>query len=413
MRTYLPLALSACLTALVAGPAAPARAQGSLDDVVRRYLAARTDAEREALDRRLAAHDGLTAAAYRRAIERARVFPDLKGERRPIARTVDIGDGRKVEVFVQVPRSYDPRRKWPLLVAFMGPSTDGRASLAAWSRAYNEYVVAAPSLPADHPTYSGRPRYETALRAFEALLEALSAEMRIDHDRVFVAGHSHGGAIAWFCAAYLADRVAGAVPAAGHSTYTKEDLENLSGTASIYAIHGAKDDAVPVAASRESVSWLERFDCDHVYHEFDGGHEFPTARIPDILAWMGTKARKPLPARIRHTTSSQWNTTGRVFWVEVVRPRPLDDIVDLTATVDRAANRIDIRIDGAQEIELGLNERLIDPKREVTVLVDGAEAFRGQVPFRARAALDSFRARRDLDAISPGAIRLEVGRPRR
>jgi len=405
----------AAAAVLAAGLARAARAQGSLDDAVRSYLAARTDAERDAIAPKLAAHDGLTAAAYRRAIEKTIAYPDLKAEPRPLVRKVEIADGRSIEVIVSVPPSYDPKKKaWPLLVAFMGAATDGRASIAAWAAAQKDYVIAAPSLPADtkadDPAYRGMPHYETGFKTFTALLRALPAELRIDPNRVFVTGHSHGAGIAWNCAIYQPDRVAGVIPAAGGSTYDKRNLVNLFGT-SAYVIHGTHDGAVPVARSRDPVAWLVKFGYDHVYHEFDGGHDFPTAKLPDVLRWMATKERKPLPARIWQRTRPEWNATGRFFWVRIARgsgPLGPDDVVSVEGAIDAKANRIDLAVENAGALELLLNERLVDPKREVVVTVGGAGRLRGKVELRARTALDSFRLRRDLETIYPATLRIEV-----
>lgn len=131
------------------------------------------------------------------------------------------------------------------------------------------------------------------------VLDAVLREYDIDPDRVYLTGHSMGGHGTWLLGALFPELFGAIGPSAGWITFwsykVRHAFENPSpmermlmrpnlasdtfalarnyGQLGVYAIHGEKDDDVPVDESRSMAQTLAPFHRDFVYHEQSGaGH---------------------------------------------------------------------------------------------------------------------------------------------
>lgn len=104
-----------------------------------------------------------------------------------------------------------------------------------------EFVVVSPQCPKEQ-------RWEVA--QLIRLVDHLQATLHVDRQRTYVTGLSMGGYGSWALAAAHPDRFAAAVPICGGGDPKKaEKLVDLP----IWAFHGDKDTAVPLARSQEMV----------------------------------------------------------------------------------------------------------------------------------------------------------------
>ncbi|HXU84052.1 MAG TPA: alpha/beta hydrolase-fold protein, partial [Polyangia bacterium] len=102
------------------------------------------------------------------------------------------------------------------------------------------------------------------------LLAALEKELSIDPHRRLVAGMSMGGFGAWDAILRYPDRFAGAMPVCGGGDPTQAAAAR---SVPVWAFHGAKDDVVPVSASRLMVKALKKAGGRVRYTEYAGvGH---------------------------------------------------------------------------------------------------------------------------------------------
>ena len=108
------------------------------------------------------------------------------------------------------------------------------------------------------------------------VLEIMQDEYKIDEDRIYVTGHSMGGAGTLFMAAEHSDIWAAAAPVAPAAFASSEDRDAIvkkiaAGDLPIMVVHGDADAVVPVAVSRDQwVPAMEAAGVDVEYVEQPG-----------------------------------------------------------------------------------------------------------------------------------------------
>jgi dienelactone hydrolase len=146
------------------------------------------------------------------------------------------------------------------------------------------------------------------------VLELAKAQLHVDPQRVYLTGHSMGGHGAWHLAALFPDHFAAVGPSAGwisffsyaggqrftNATPVEALLQRATAPCdtlaletnylqeSVYILHGADDDNVPVDQARTMADRLGRFHHDFQYHEQPGvGHWWDASDEPgaDCVDW--------------------------------------------------------------------------------------------------------------------------------
>ncbi|MFO1066887.1 MAG: alpha/beta hydrolase-fold protein, partial [Pirellulales bacterium] len=123
---------------------------------------------------------------------------------------------------VQLPPEYDPRRKYPCVLALSALGTPPEFEIGWWSGGYDAelktrhgtasrygYIVISPAWWTESQT-----RYDYSEAEHSRILRCFRDAMRrtsIDTDRVFIAGHNDGGAAAWDIALAHPDMWAGII----------------------------------------------------------------------------------------------------------------------------------------------------------------------------------------------------------
>ncbi len=106
----------------------------------------------------------------------------------------------------------------------------------------------------------------------------------IDADRIFLMGHSMGGAGVYYLGAKHPDIWAGLAAISGAGGIRDAAAADAYKAIPFLIMHGAKDSIVPPAVSRRSVAALQAVGAPHVYLEFPGmDHEFWIRRGADHL----------------------------------------------------------------------------------------------------------------------------------
>jgi len=195
-----------------------------------------------------------------------------------------------------VPRSYDPNKPTPLVIGLHGGGAggaDGKLVVGAGWNAMSFYlrpcnardwICACPT--ALRPGWDGP--------ANDALIDALLDELRglfnIDENRIYLVGHSMGGAGVWAQGPRLAGTWA-AVAAA--SSYAVSGIPRLlESRTGVYVYHSDDDPRVPVADLRRAVEKFTTSDADLVLdlrHGFK--HAFPSDIVETIFAFFDRHAR--------------------------------------------------------------------------------------------------------------------------
>ena len=129
------------------------------------------------------------------------------------------------------------------------------------------------------------------LRSREALRALIERENRrgIPCERIFLAGFSQGGAVAYTTALTHPERLAGLIAL---STYLPvEGIVSNEATAvnrelPVFAAHGSVDDVVSPALGRAARDFLTRLGYRPQWHEYPMPHSVCLEEIRDIGAWL-------------------------------------------------------------------------------------------------------------------------------
>jgi predicted peptidase len=185
-------------------------------------------------------------------------------------------------------------RKWPLIVFLHGSGESGSdlnlvkkhgpPMLAELDRNF-PFIVVSPQ--ADAPM-----GYERELLA--AMLDEVVRQLPVDETRIYLTGLSMGGYATWAWATMEPERFAAIAPICGGWDPAQAcKLKNVP----IWAFHGAKDDAVPIAQDQAMVDAVKACGGDIKFTVYpDVGHDSWTQTYanPELFAWFLSHQR---PAR--------------------------------------------------------------------------------------------------------------------
>jgi len=221
------------------------------------------------------------------------------------------------------------------------------------------------------------------------LVEQALRTWKIDPDRVFFSGHSMGGYGTWTLGAHHADRVAALAPSAGAPT----PVSGLSGryvdvaagvipslrNVPLVIYQSDNDQNVPPDANRLAVELLARArerwgGFEFEYWQVPGrGHDLPPGGMEALLAKVEKRQRNPRPVRLVWQPALSWKKQFYWLWWETPKAGTI-----LEAEADKVKNEIRIQGKPATPIEVLLDERLVDLLKDVIILLNGKEVFRGK-----------------------------------
>ena len=182
----------------------------------------------------------------------------------------------------------EPGKKYPLVLFLHGSSGSGTDNERQLDRAnwFGSLVWALPGNQKRHPCFILAPQSDVnwppvrlipdqlpeilpglgagARQALE-ILDALLSREPIDRKRIYVTGHSMGGAGTWHMLAQRPDLFAAGVPVAGRA-----HLESAKAAAKVpvWNFHGVKDDVEPVETSRLILATLQASGGKPIYTEY-------------------------------------------------------------------------------------------------------------------------------------------------
>jgi pimeloyl-ACP methyl ester carboxylesterase len=303
-----------------------------------------------------------------------------------------------------------------LVICLHGAGFTGDVYLERWqSRLGDDYLLACPTYP------SGAWFTRRAEELVLATIQHVRRHYHVDPDRIFLTGMSNGGIGAWLIGMHHAPMFAGIAPmASGLDDALMPFLANLRNTP-VYIIHGVKDQVMPVELSRSISRELGALGYPHVYrehqreHPMAGGHYFPREELPDLVTWLNSQRREPLPTKL--TVVREASHFQPFNWLRLESTDPIaafsEDLVDKHderikrreyAKLDAVmvgANRIEVKAERVQRYSLFLNDQLIDVSRPLTVSTNGQVSFEGSVTPSVETLLRQARLRQDPRQLFP------------
>ncbi len=313
-----------------------------------------------------------------------------------------------------VPRSYDPKKAWPLLVTLHGAMSNhllnrrrafglgNRPGESDYEAIRNEdvafpdvdFIVLAPYGRGEVAGYNGLAEQDV----WRALADVKRA-YNVDEDRVYLTGLSMGGGGTWHLGLRYPDRFAALVPvcAVGDLSlfpFTQglgaEDraLLDLTGPTAIaenarnqqvFIYHGDEDPAVNVEHSRRmaaryrDLGWLGR---SVRYYELPGVNHFAwdfAYRDASIFGRLAPIRRNPSPDRVVYSTySARFN---QAYWLRIDRIDRGFRLARIEGV--RGAEGFEIKTDNLSAFTILLERARVPAGRPLEVSVDGGTAWRG------------------------------------
>jgi predicted peptidase len=192
------------------------------------------------------------------------------------------GTNERIPYALFVPDSYDSSKPAPLIISLhgLGRSYD-------WLMGYHGFldaaeagghIVVTPLGYIRRGWYGSRPVEEGAEVAQRSeqdvmnVIEKVRTEFSIDENRIYLWGHSMGGAGAYHIAINNPDLFAGlaVVAAAPLQSLDPAELAVIKHVA-ILVMHGDNDETVPVSLARKWVAGIHSLGMQHIYIEVEGG----------------------------------------------------------------------------------------------------------------------------------------------
>jgi hypothetical protein len=418
---------------LLAAGARPLAAQPAVDAAFDRFWAAEMPAEAEAAAAAVVASGVGFDEAFAR-LRRGRVYPpDVP--RGVVALERRTPDG----VFpytLDVPASYDPRRRYPVRVQLHGgvsrPAPRRRGDGGIGTLAGDEQIYVLPLAWGDAPWWSG-----AQLENLRFILDRLKRTYNVDENRVALAGVSDGGTGAFYVAMRDTTPFASFLPLnaflmvlAHPALRLVEDLyvNNLLNKP-FFVVNGGLDPLYPAPAVAPFLQHLQQGGVRLDYHPQPGAAH-NTAWWPDVKglfeAFVREHPREPLPAKLTWETDRRGpaDYTARAHWLVIERlaapgiggrlpdlndygrsgSRPLFPRRRPSGRVDlvREGNTVRVTSTGVAELTLLLSPDAFDLARPVTVVVDGRTLFDARVE-RSVATLMKWAARDNDRTLLVGA----------
>jgi|WetSurMetagenome_2_1015567.scaffolds.fasta_scaffold04186_4 predicted peptidase len=258
--------------------------------------------------------------------ERCAPIEAFKKEAPPLAARFERGSHTSAQGEVMPYRLFRPKvgpgKKYPLVLFLHGSSGSGTDNELQLQKAnmFGSVLWTLPRNQEKHPCFVLVPQSEVnwppvklvpdklpeilpglgaGCRLAVEIVEGLLAKEPIDPTRIYVTGHSMGGAGTWTLISLRPDLFAAGVPVAGRA-----DLGEIPGAArvAVWSFHGLKDEVEPVQTSREILAALQASGGKPLYTEYPEveHNSFMWAYTePALVEWLFSQKRPgqaPSPA---------------------------------------------------------------------------------------------------------------------
>jgi len=354
-------------------------------------------------------------------LHRADRFEPFKPATRAIRVPLESGEQRGVRI--RIPKSYDPTRAWPLIIAYHGGGGNAKDFLK-----YVEWLLGAHAddclLPAPHQyrqTVIDLP--SRSQDEHPSVWRAIKRTVHVNSDRVYVLGYSAGAFASWTFAVTRADQLAGAVPIAGiFSVPSEGDLWdsfipnfahmpvlNVWGAddmSRIGGFGGRRADGHITTLNRRLQALCESRKLDVVNLEMaDRGHPDVAPPREELLRLL-SRTRVQYPAKIDHTF--RFIEHAKAYWLEGntwegeswdaafhketlarLNAEPREETEEaIVQSVRARLGRLRGEIDGQEvsvtrqhvgSVTIWFGEKMIDWSQPVTVSVDDRKVFEGRL----------------------------------
>lgn len=356
--------------------------------------------------------------------------PPLRDPREEVAgtprrlRARDDDNPEPTEYALLLPPEYHHARRYPALVALH--SGDGPEAASLWwadEASRRGYIIIAPeyNLAGKPKDYRYSPDEHAAV---EIALRDARRRFSIDSDRVFLAGTTLGGTMAWDVGLAHPDLFAGMIVLNGLPAKFVWTYRDHAALIPMYLAMGELAPAEPDLILPFGTSLVAR-NYDVMYTEyFDRGLEPLPEEIPAAFNWMDSRSRDPYPKEFSINSAREGDS--RYFGV-VLRehaegraksPDEADPLgkginpAKITVNARTLANLLDVTTSGVNGLDLWLGPPHIDLTKRLEIRINGRTTYKGDPTIDIAPFLEDLRIRGDREqvywlkySISPGRAR--------
>lgn len=343
----------------------------------------------------------------RRILDAVRSFPWIapKGVSIPKSRVIEDSwdlpntETKKGKFFVHLPKDYDGKKPFPVLFRFHGSGATAAAFVeASKTPASEKFIVVTPEVPtADRAAFNAPGCFEF----IDRLIVDVRTRFNTDPNRLYLSGHSGGGAAAFCLAQIWPHRVAGFYAMASlHFSFPGDReacMETLRTVPGFFVV--GKNDVPPcVDGFRFTQAYYEKAKLPGEFMFVDGrGHEQIVDLHPKAYDYLLKSVRRSAPKDIQGVfytyddAPDQVPFLGRRFWLEVEETD--GDHAAFHAWIDGQTVNIESKafVNGA----VLLNDELVDLDRPVEIVLNGTTAATGRVERSPTFLLSQFRKEKD------------------
>ncbi|MFQ5712854.1 MAG: hypothetical protein ACE5GU_02360 [Candidatus Scalinduaceae bacterium] len=338
-------------------------------------------------------------------------------------------DNKKGEYIVYIPKGYDPKKTWPLIMSLHGVGESGLAYIRLWlsySKHDNKYIFICPYYA------SGYWWEEDANNLIINALRRACIDYNVDTNRVYLTGFSSRAHGVWYFSIRHPDLLAGIVTISGECPIP-DQISNLMNVP-VYIIHGIKDSVIPVAAARDAKDRLEALGYEYRYEELPNlKHRYPISRNNAILEWLDKKQRNPRPRKVKYKNSKP--NPQRIYWSKIEKAvniaGPPDVKIDkklfdyhtglkleksgfkpdyAILNTEINDNKINVTCENIEKFKLFLDGELVDMGESVVVMVNGKQMFSGKLKQDIDVLFQTLEVMYDRNSLYTGSVEVEIKR---
>jgi predicted esterase len=283
---------------------------------------------------------------------------------------------RKYAVFVPPQYATKPTHRWPLIVFLHGSAECGIDGIKHTTVGLPVYIS---KRATRFPFLVVMPQaHQTSFRGAEAaaiwaILDDVDRNYRVDHDRIYLTGLSMGGIGTWELAVLRPDIFAAIVPVCGFAPI--EYLSNIKDLP-VWAFHGALDQNVSVAGTRDAIAALRKLGADPKYTEYPDLAHVCWDRAyaePGLYKWLLNQRRRPPPKVIDYLFPGG---LARIWWLIAEADPGGKRPARIHAEIGEGG-RVALTSEGVAGWGLMSRGPPLPPNSDIIVEWNGLEAYRG------------------------------------
>jgi len=286
----------------------------------------------------------------------------------------------KYAIFLPADYEQEAEKKWPVILFLHGSgevgtdgvkqTTVGLPPFIARERRTFEFVTIMPQ--AQTMWFLGKDE-----AAIWLILDKELKALNVDPNRIYITGLSMGGYATWDLICKRPDVFAAAAPVCGNGNPA---VVSNAKRMPIWAFHGDKDQAVPVAGSRAPVDALRLLGAQPVYTEYANAEHAiwdTVYRTERLYSWLLSHKRQVPPSSFDYIMLAP---TAQVWWLSLVAGNVEGQQVPRAATSISKDGKVSLNTTGVKAWAIASNREPLKPGMEIELLLNGESVFKGKFP---------------------------------